>query len=49
MFPLRAFKRRHFKVLEALGTMCGGWGWLVQAQGTPHNSKNTFSYYTLMS
>ena len=26
MFPLRAFKRRHFKVLEALETMCGGWG-----------------------
>jgi len=21
-------------------------GWLVQAQGTPQNSMNTFSYYT---
>ena len=21
-------------------------GWLVQAQGTPQNSKNTFAYYT---
>ena len=44
MFPLRAFKRRHSKVLEALGAMCGGWGvvggWLVQAQGTYQNSKN---------
>ena len=52
MFPLRAFKRRHSKVLEALGAMCGGWGvvggWLVQAQGTPQNSKNTFEYYTRM-
>ena len=24
-------------------------GWLVQAQGTPQNSKNTFAYYTRMS
>ena len=24
-------------------------GWLVQAQGTPQNSKNTFAYYMRMS
>ena len=37
--------------------MFGGWGdnsvvvggWLVQAQGTPQNSINTFAYYTRMS
>jgi hypothetical protein len=24
-------------------------GWLVQAQGTPQNSKNTFAYVVLMA
>jgi hypothetical protein len=28
------------------GQFGGGWGGLVQAQGTPQNSKNTFAYYT---
>ena len=44
--PLRVFTRRHYNVLEAGGTIHGGWRWLVQAQGTPQNSINTFLYYT---
>ena len=34
MIPLRAFKR-HFKVLEALGTTCGGWGVAGASPGYP--------------
>jgi len=43
--PLRVFTRRHYNVLEAGGTIRGGWrvvGWVTQ--GTPQNSINTFSY-----
>ena len=44
--PLRVLTRRHYNVLEAGVQFVVVGGWLVQAQGTPQNSINTFLYYT---
>ena len=50
--PLRIFTRRHYNIImfwRLGGQFVVVGGWLVQAQGTPQNSKNTFAYYTRMS
>ena len=37
--PLRVFTRRHYNVLEAGGTIGGGWGVVGASPGYPQDSK----------
>jgi len=40
--PLRVFTRRHYNVLEAGGTIRGGWRVVGASPGYPQKSMNTY-------